>query len=61
MAFARVLVILAECYAAIGLVAGLAFILFGIDRVNPAARGALSFRPLLLPGFALIWPVALAR
>jgi hypothetical protein len=39
----------------------LAFILAGIDRHDPAARGAYAFRPLLLPGLTLLWPVVLAR
>jgi hypothetical protein len=47
--------------ASLRLIAGLAFILFGIDRVDPAARGAHAFRPLLLPGFMLIWPLAIVR
>ncbi len=61
MSLAHVLVIGAQAYAGIGLLAGLAFILFGVDRVDPAARGAHAFRPLLLPGFMLIWPLAVAR
>ncbi len=61
MSVARVIVLLAEIYGSIGLIVGLAFILFGIDRVDPSARGAYAFRPLLLPGFALLWPFALVR
>lgn len=48
-------------YAAIGLVVALAFILVGVGRIDPGARLALAFRPLLLPGAALLWPVVLAR
>lgn len=53
-------------WAALGWVAlgggvGLAFLLRGIDRVDPAARGAYAMRPLLLPGLALLWPVVLWR
>lgn len=61
MEIARFIVLFSEIYAAAGLVAGLAFIFFGIDRVDGSARGAYAFRPLLLPGFMLIWPLALAR
>ena len=61
MEIARYVVAAAEGYAVCGVVVGLAFIFFGIDRVDPSARGAYAFRPLLLPGFALIWPLALAR
>lgn len=48
-------------YGAIGLVIGLVFIIAGIDRVDPGARRSWAFRPLLLPGFMLIWPLALWR
>ena len=40
---------------------GLLFLLRGIDRVDPAARGAYAVRPLLMPGLALLWPLVLWR
>ena len=52
---------LAMAYAGIGLAVAVAFILVGIDRIDPAARGALAFRPLLIPGAALLWPLVLGR
>ncbi len=52
---------LAQLYAGIGLVLGVAFLMFGIARVEPAARGAYAFRPLLLPGIALLWPLVAWR
>lgn len=52
---------LAQLYAAVGLIVGLAFLLRGIDRVDPAARGAHAFRPLILPGLVLLWPVVVTR
>ncbi len=61
MDVARIIVLVAEAYLAIGLVVGVAFIAFGIDTIDPSARGAYAFRPLLLPGFALLWPVAASR
>lgn len=48
-------------YAGLGLPVGLAFILVGVDRIDAAARGAIAFRPLLLPGAVLLWPLVLAR
>jgi hypothetical protein len=48
-------------WLATGLLVGTWFLLFGIDRRDPAARGAWAFRPLLLPGFALLWPLVLWR
>ncbi len=52
---------LAQAYAVLGLVVGLAFLLRGIDRIDPAARGAHAFRPLILPGLVLLWPVVAWR
>ena len=52
---------LAFAYAGLGVVVALAFILVGLDRIDPAARGAIAFRPLLLPGAVLLWPLVLAR
>jgi len=37
------------------------FLAFGLDRVDPAARGAYAFRPLLLPGATLLWPYVIRR
>src|SRR4051794_17017330 len=48
-------------YAAIGGVLAMAFLLWGIDRIDPAAAGAYAFRALLLPGAVLLWPVVALR
>ncbi len=48
-------------YGLIGLVVALAFLLIGLDRVDAAAHGAYTFRPLLLPGLVLLWPLVLLR
>jgi len=48
-------------YLGVGLaVAGL-FLLFGIERVDASSRGAYAFRPLLIPGLTLLWPLVLRR
>ena len=60
-ALAHVLVEAATLYAAIGVGTGIAFLAFGIERVSPASVGAYAFRPLLLPGLALLWPLVLWR
>lgn len=52
---------LVQAYAVIGAVLALAFVLWGVDRIDPAARDAVGFRPLLLPGAALLWPAVLVR
>lgn len=50
-----------ELYGVIGVVAAAAFLAFGIDRIDPAARGAYAFRPLLVPGLVILWPVVVWR
>lgn len=58
---AEILVACAGGYALAGLAVAAAFLLVGLDRVVPAARGAYGFRPLLVPGLMLLWPVVLLR
>jgi hypothetical protein len=58
---AEILVAVAGAYAAAGIAVGLAFLVRGLDRIDPVARGAYAFRPLLLPGLALLWPLVLRR
>lgn len=48
-------------YGSVGLVVATAFLLFGFDRVDPAAHGAYAVRPLLLPGLVLLWPLVIWR
>jgi hypothetical protein len=61
MPVARMLMTLAEVYGALGLGVAVAFLIVGIERVDPAARGAYLFRPLLIPGIVLLWPVVVWR
>ncbi len=48
-------------YASTGALVSILFLVFGIDRIDPAARGAYAFRPLLVPGLVLLWPLVLWR
>jgi len=49
-------------YLAAGLVFAGAFHVFGLARVDPAARGAgWGFRLLITPALAALWPVMAAR
>lgn len=52
---------LAQLYAALGGLVAIGFLGFGIDRVSPGAHGSHAFRPLLLPGLILLWPLVLWR
>jgi hypothetical protein len=47
-------------YAAIGIVAALAFVVFGVTRVQGAPI-SLGARILLVPGAAALWPYVLLR
>lgn len=51
----------AEIYCWIGAATAAAFLLVGIDRVDPGARGSYAFRPLLVPGVVVLWPLVLMR
>lgn len=51
----------AALYGAAGFGVAVAFLLFGLERTAPAARGAYAFRPLLVPGLMLLWPLVLWR
>ncbi|MEM8748786.1 MAG: hypothetical protein AAGF28_00680 [Pseudomonadota bacterium] len=50
-----------KIWAYIGGVVAFFFLIFGIDRIDEDARGAYIFRPLLIPGVVLIWPLVLWR
>ncbi len=58
---AELIVQAATVYLGVGGVVALAFLLFGIDRVDPQARGAYLFRPMIAPGLVLLWPLVLTR
>ncbi len=53
---------LAGAYVAASAVFAAAFVTWGVQRVDPAAKGApLGFRLLILPGCAALWPLLLGR
>jgi hypothetical protein len=52
----------AEVYALAGVGFSLFFATFGVQRIDPLARGAgWGFRFLILPGSVLFWPLLLLR
>ncbi|MEJ8476085.1 hypothetical protein [Roseibium algae] len=55
------LVGIARLYLLVGGISAAAFLLIGLDRIAPSARGAYFFRPLLVPGLCLLWPLVLVR
>lgn len=50
-----------QIYLGMGAVTALVFLGFGIDRIDDSARGVWMFRPFLIPGILLIWPLVLLR
>jgi hypothetical protein len=58
---ARIIVDIAELYAVIGAVVAVWFLLLRLDAIDPTAHGAYAFRPLLIPGLMLLWPLVLLR
>lgn len=59
-AIATTIAIVMVLYVAVGLVSGLAFVMFGVTSVQsaPVTAGA---RVLLLPGATALWPLVLSR
>ncbi|MEM6973598.1 MAG: hypothetical protein AAF577_12415 [Pseudomonadota bacterium] len=55
------IVTLGEIWLIAGAVVAGGFLLLGLDRVEPNARGAYGFRALIIPGLVLIWPLVLWR
>lgn len=58
---AATLLLGAQIYLGIGGAVAVVFVLYGIDRIEVDARGVWAFRPLLVPGILLIWPLVLWR
>lgn len=61
MNIAELIIEYVQIHLWIGLAAAAVFIVFGIERVEPNCKGSLAFRPLLIPGLSLLWPLVLWR
>ncbi|MFK7745206.1 MAG: hypothetical protein AB8B47_09130 [Roseobacter sp.] len=48
-------------WALVGLIVAVLFLSIGMDRIDEDAQGAYIFRPLLVPGVIVIWPLVLWR
>ena len=55
------LVMIGQIYLYAGAVVAAAFLCLGLSRLDENAKGAWVFRPLLIPGVLLIWPLVLWR
>ena len=59
---AQTAVLIGLGYLLIGWLFGIAFVIRGVDRVDPVAQGAgIGFRLIILPGVAALWPLLLMR
>ena len=61
MSLATAIVLAAKFYGLAGLLCAAAFLTVGIGRVDHSAEGSHLFRPLLIPGVVLLWPLVLWR
>ena len=61
-ALARMLVFAVSAYAGLGILVGLPLTAFGLSRFDPAAKAApWTFKLLVFPGVAALWPLILRR
>lgn len=61
MEFASALVEAAWVYVWIGAALAIGFLGWGVDRIDPSARGAYLFRILAVPGVVGLWPLVAVR
>ena len=63
MAFpvAEAILTIATAYAIVGCIVSVAFLVFGLDRLDSGAHQSVMFRALLAPGLALLWPLTILR
>ncbi|MEP1209723.1 MAG: hypothetical protein ABJM29_00720 [Rhizobiaceae bacterium] len=61
MSLAELFILIVQLWGAAGAVVCVLFLFIGIDRVDPASHDAYAFRPLLIPGIVVIWPLVLWR
>ena len=62
MPVAETIILAVACYATLGVVFAIWFVFRGVERFDPVAQGGpVSFRLLILPGSAALWPLLLIR
>ncbi|MBI1187100.1 MAG: hypothetical protein GC206_07190 [Alphaproteobacteria bacterium] len=61
MGIASTFVVLAGMYLWIGVAVTVVFLGWGVDRIDPSARGAYLFRILAAPGVVGLWPLVIWR
>lgn len=58
---AQALIMALQAWGIAGACVAVVFLSVGLDRIDADAHGAYVFRPLLIPGVLLIWPLVLWR
>ncbi len=58
---AEAIIFVFRIYVGLGAIMAAAFLLWGIDRIDEAARGTFVFRLLLIPGVVGLWPLVVYR
>lgn len=61
MTTAEWLVWLVQIWGGIGALVALGFLTVGLAQIDEDARGAVAFRPLLIPGILVLWPLVIWR
>lgn len=62
VAVAQLIIMIVKGYLLCGLTFAIPFLVFGIHRVDHAAKnGTIAFRLMVLPGVTLLWPLFLTR
>ena len=61
MNFAQALLGAGKIWLMAGSLVAACFLLFGLDRTDAGSHRAYAFRPLLVPGILLLWPLVLLR
>ena len=60
--FAGMLVLALSVYAAAGFLFAVAFVSFGVQKIDPEAKGTkFGFHLLVIPGATAFWPLMLKR
>jgi hypothetical protein len=58
---AAAIILAVQVYGAIGALVAAWFLLWRIEQLDPMAHHAYAFRPLLVPGILLLWPLVFWR
>jgi len=57
LTFASAILLSFQIYLGLGVLFALPFLALGVQRLDPAADGAWTFRALVFPGCVALWPV----